>query len=183
VIAALALFGFISMCRALWLAPIPWAPAAFAAASLGPQQTPYQQFGSNPNCGAGGFCNIIFPAVTGDTLISQVTCSITLSNSQGVNVAALGNTQGGSMYLQAGGQNEIFNNGINTMYWFINTQTHMFFPSGQQPVASIIYAGGTGSLSCSVFGYTTFGNPTPASAPPSPASEASSTPFFRRVAQ
>jgi hypothetical protein len=171
VIAALALFGFISM---------PWAPAANAADTvLGPQPTPYQQFGATSNCGAGGACYVIFPAVTANTLISQVTCTISLVNTSGINAAGLGNGQGGNMYFPTILQNQRAN--PNTSYYLINAEVQMFFLSGQQPVAFVLFDFGAGVATCSVFGYTTPGvgpAPTPASASPP---DLPSSAYYRRV--
>jgi len=128
------------------------ASAAPALGRLPEQAVPYQQFGST-NCGSTGLCSISFPAVTADTLISRVTCSIYLpATSSGVNAAGLGNTQGGAMYFPAILQSDA------ASYWVINAEVQMFFPSGQYPIAFVTYApsGGPtpGSFSCGVSGYT-----------------------------
>jgi hypothetical protein len=184
-LAALALGGLI-MSRALWLAPMTmlWSATARADLPIPLQQLkPYQQYAVNDSCGTGS-CGVTFPAVTAETLISQVSCWFDVPNTDGVLQAYLWN---GLTF----GSGAVFSFLPSTYYTYsgneysvINTQTQMYLSSGQ--TAQVLVSNNVGtmtSLGCSVFGWAGSAlaragitpppsvaptPPTPAGLPPSP---------------
>jgi hypothetical protein len=143
--------------RAVWLALATMlsASAASAADPIPAGLTaPYQQYGAAPSCSAGG-CAIVFPAVTTETLISQVTCYFYLTNTAPAYLAELANDAPGidivNNYLppiETGTYN-----GDST--YAINAQTQLFLSSGQQPSVTVLNSSGTiPQFDCSLSGYT-----------------------------
>jgi hypothetical protein len=170
--------------RAVWLALATMLSASAASAAgpiLGGLTAPYQQYGAAPSCGAGG-CAIIFPAVTTETLITQVTCYFYLTNTGPAYFAELANDAPGigiiNIYfppIETG----VYN---GDSYYAINAQTQLFLSSGQQPSVTVLNSSGAiAQLDCSVSGYTgsqlaaEAGIAPPPSAQPVPASAASAT--------
>lgn len=153
-LAALALAGLI-ISRALWLAPVTmlWSATARGQPIPLPRLAPYQQFTYTYSCES-GYCYINFPAVSAETLISLVTCTVTVPNSSGISTAYLWNADENDVedsflpvitYSTYGG---------NT-YYAINTQTGLFLSSGQTPQVFLSNNAGTISyLACSVSGYS-----------------------------
>jgi hypothetical protein len=119
----------------------------------GPQPAPYQQYVSTTSCST-GVCQIAFPAVTAETLISQVTCYLNLSNTGPVYFAALSSSSGDTFVDNFFLPIETGTNS-GTTYYVINAQTQMFLSSGQQLFLSLANSDGAISqLDCSVSGYT-----------------------------
>jgi hypothetical protein len=141
--------------RAVWLALATMLSASVAsAAGLGGHPAPYQQYGAAPSCSAGG-CAIIFPAVTTETLITQVTCYFYLTNTGPAYFAELANDAPGNgivnNYLPPI-ETGVYN-GEST--YAINAQTQLFLSSGQQPSVTVLNSSGAiPQLDCSVSGHT-----------------------------
>jgi hypothetical protein len=145
---------------------------------LGGKPAPYQQYAYTNSCNSNGYCGLTFPAVTPETLISQVTCWLDLGNANGVSGAYLSNGGGGAAtivnYLPVTSYS--FYGGYT--YYVINAQTQMFLSSGQQPTVYVSNNVGTITVfECSVSGYAssallaqpgTTTTPPAAGPPPSP---------------
>jgi hypothetical protein len=143
--------------RAVWLALATMLSASAASAagpSLGDHPAPYQQYAAASVCSTGS-CGITFPAVTADTLISQVSCYFYSTNTDGAYDAYLWNgvSGAGAIYNHLPPIQTGIYNGEST--YAINAPTEMFLTSGQQPSVSVLnFVGTIPQFDCSLSGYT-----------------------------
>lgn len=166
-LAALALAGLVAG-RALWLTPMMmlWSATARAdsAIPIG-RPKPYQQFIQVFSCSY--YCQVNFPAVTAETLISRVTCFFSVNNADGIEGAVASGGAAAVNYLPIITYST-YNGSTN---YAINAQTQMFLSSGQAPNVFVQSDAGTiiiNELYCSVSGYTNLQlTPAGATAPPS----------------
>jgi hypothetical protein len=179
-LAALALAGLV-ISRALWLAPVTMLWSSTARAD-NPIWSPYQQSLANNSCG-NGQCAVTFPAVDKETLVLQVTCYLTVSNS-GIFTAQLVNGQGAFNMLPV----FTYEASGGTTYYAILSPTYLFLSSGQAPTVQVYNdSGALNVLGCDVAGYGRSGpSPLADAAPPPaagplPASPGSLPPFSSRL--
>ena len=127
---------------------IVWASAALAAPPL-VTVNPYQKSAST-NCSAAGNCEILFPNVTGETLILHASCFFQLPSSASVASASLF-TRNGNLSNAL----EVFTSGTLASFtlYGINAETYLFVSNGDQPVIEVFGNGApvTG-LDCTVSG-------------------------------